>query len=154
VKYKPYNGAGLLLSWHSPENDVYILMGKRRISPHAGTWSFPGGKKDKGDSSFKAAAIREFSEEIDISPAPSISPSDLRPVFTRYFLFFNWRTFHYHITSKDKPRVRPGRHPEFSDLDWFKIDDPPTPLHWGVRQAIRKIRHKPLRPKGSGGGIA
>jgi 8-oxo-dGTP pyrophosphatase MutT (NUDIX family) len=48
-----------------------LLFTERRhdLSTHAGQISFPGGKREAGDSDSAATAVRETSEELGIEPA-------------------------------------------------------------------------------------
>ena len=139
-KLQPYRGAGLLLSWRSPEGVRYVVLGKRRINPHRGSWSISGGKCDSGDADYRATALREFREELTLSPEVTIRPEDLQPVFTRFFGVFNWRTFAYELSGTVRPELGRGRDNEFSELAWFPVDNLPEPLHWGVRQAVSRMR--------------
>lgn len=135
----PYNGAGLALTWESPEGELYVALGKRSINPYKGTWSFPGGRKEPKDASFRITAAREFAEETSVNPTIEIQPSHLRPIFTRFFIVYNWRTFEHRITDSHKPALGFGSHQEFSQIRWFSTKDLPKPLHWGVKQALRTL---------------
>ena len=140
LKLKPYRGAGLLLSWRSPEGVLYVALGKRRIKPQQGSWSIAGGKRDPGDADYRATALREFKEELSLIPGVTIRPENLKPVFTRFFGVFNWRTFAYELSGAVQPELGRGRDNEFSELAWFPVDNLPEPLHWGVRQAVSRVR--------------
>jgi len=54
-----------------PEREDTLLLTVRRddLPTHAGQISFPGGKRDAGDTDAAATAIRETSEELGIEPA-------------------------------------------------------------------------------------
>ncbi|MFI7134122.1 glycosyltransferase [Nonomuraea sp. NPDC050153] len=62
-----FGGAGLLAVHRGPDG-VHVLMQQRGPSTHfGGTWSLPGGARDSHEAA-PAAAIRETTEESDLSP--------------------------------------------------------------------------------------
>lgn len=106
----PYKGAGIGLIL-----DNSILMGKRSHGLFIGTWSVPGGGKEKGED-FLDCAKREFFEEtgcnIDLLNANLICTWSLNlPPF------FKWTTFFYKIDSFDF-KLKPN---EFSTLEWIML---------------------------------
>src|SRR5919201_1010667 len=72
-----------------------VLFGLRRGAHGGGTWSFPGGHADEGESP-KASALRELEEETGLQGAnpllvgetDDIFPGDLR--YRTYFVRVDW----------------------------------------------------------------
>lgn len=52
------------------KNEVLIMKRSRRVSTWPGTWNFPGGSVDEGETK-REAAIRELEEEAGIIADPS-----------------------------------------------------------------------------------
>src|SRR5690606_3948183 len=50
-----------------------VLLGQRKVGPWAGSWAFPGGRIEDGESAL-AAGRRELAEETGIE-LPAIPPS-------------------------------------------------------------------------------
>jgi 8-oxo-dGTP diphosphatase len=100
-----------------------VLFGLRR-SPHGtGTWSFPGGHLEKGET-VEGCALRELLEEAGldaVNPRVVGQTDDLFPSGLRYRTIFvqaDW--------ARGEPLVR---EPEAcARWDWFRWDEPPRPL--------------------------
>jgi 8-oxo-dGTP pyrophosphatase MutT (NUDIX family) len=142
VKKTFYSGAGILVSSRDVDNEIHVLLGKRKYNPHKGKWSIPGGRKNREEADFKTAALREMSEEIVLDGMHQPRHEELTPVFTFLSGVFNWRTYHLHVDNPALPHAGCGRDKEFDQLQWFPVDQLPAPLHWGVRNAVRKAVKK------------
>jgi 8-oxo-dGTP pyrophosphatase MutT (NUDIX family) len=140
VKCKAYRGAGLLIVAVLPDDKKYVLLGKRKDRPFAGTWSFPGGRKKPEDVSFAYTALREAGEEICLPQLSDMETDKLVPVFTRNFLYYRWITYGVVIKCHTLPEV--GIRQEFSNVEWYSGKQLPKPLHWGVYPAIRRAMKK------------
>jgi len=77
--------AGILL--HSPTGRILLLRRSALVSS-PGTWNFPGGEVDPGETP-KQAAIREVEEEAGVLfPSPRFIKTIVNPqTGTRYHLF-------------------------------------------------------------------
>jgi 8-oxo-dGTP pyrophosphatase MutT (NUDIX family) len=62
--------AAVLLPLYGWPDDPGLIFTERRtdLRRHAGEISFPGGRRDEGDTDFAATAIREAQEEIGLDP--------------------------------------------------------------------------------------
>jgi 8-oxo-dGTP diphosphatase len=66
---KPRVGVAVILCDMPKPGDAHILLGLRKGSHGAGTWGFPGGHLEFGES-FETCASRELYEETGILLAP------------------------------------------------------------------------------------
>jgi 8-oxo-dGTP diphosphatase len=117
--------------------DGDVLFGLRCGSHGAGTWSFPGGHLDDGESA-EACALRELDEESGVeaaNPRLIAETDDVFPEGVRYrtlFVRVDW--------AGGEPIVR---EPDAcAHWAWFPWDDPPEPLFLPVAS----LRATGLRP--------
>ena len=63
--------AAVLVPLYVDAGELHAVFTKRRedLRRHAGEVSFPGGRRDEGEPSLQATALREAEEEIGLSPA-------------------------------------------------------------------------------------
>jgi hypothetical protein len=113
------NGAGIMFV--SPTGNGLFL--RRTKGDHAGTWAFPGGKVEQGEST-RMAARREAVEEIGSLP-------------TRDLEHFNhnagFHTYKANVGQEFEPRLND----EHDAHQWAPLHHPPSPLHPGVDQVLR-----------------
>jgi ADP-ribose pyrophosphatase YjhB (NUDIX family) len=100
------------------ENDQQqVLLGKRKINPHAGTWDLPGGFVDL-EENFEQASVRELKEELDIT----VSADDLH-FWGSYIDRYEYMEVNYHLISVvyslayDNQKIRPAD--DLLIADWF-----------------------------------
>jgi len=65
-----HSSAGVLIGMTERDDGLHLLYTRRTeaLRKHSGQVSFPGGRHDAGDPSLVATALREASEEVDLSP--------------------------------------------------------------------------------------
>ncbi|MGF6633535.1 8-oxo-dGTP pyrophosphatase MutT (NUDIX family)/uncharacterized protein (DUF2267 family) [Paraburkholderia sp. MM6662-R1] len=118
-------GAGICLL--TPQREALFLL-RSSTSNHPGEWDFPGGKSD-GSETPEQTAIRETREEIGAMPYGELglmsSVEDLDGV--------DFVTFRMNVIRKFKPRLQVEEHSAFR---WAPLDNPPQPLHPGVKETI------------------
>ncbi|WP_433870209.1 nucleotide triphosphate diphosphatase NUDT15 [Saccharopolyspora sp. CA-218241] len=118
-----------------------VLLGRRRGAHGAGTWSFPGGKVDPGESPEDAAA-RELAEETGlraVEVVPLRWTSDVFPDEGLHFI-----TLHHAVRAEGEPEVR---EPDKVDgWSWHRWDALPTPLFGPAEALVRTGWHPDVRP--------
>jgi 8-oxo-dGTP pyrophosphatase MutT (NUDIX family) len=144
VKKKYSQGAGII--FYKKENDqILVALGLRRVRPHAGIWSYAGGKLDPTDKSYYDCAIREAREEF-FNQKPSlfnlIPPENLnsrkRVGFNVYFI--RWDAYFVDVTSV--PVTFERQKSEIDEISWFNIKYLPPKTHFLIRieLGIAKLR--------------
>ena len=60
----------MLVALYEDEDETHVVLTKRpdTMPSHQGDIAFPGGKRDPGDATLVAAAIREAYEEVSLEP--------------------------------------------------------------------------------------
>lgn len=125
AKDEKIKGAGICLT--TPQGEALFLL-RSPTSNHPGEWDFPGGKSD-GNETPEQTAKRETTEEIGGLPYGEMklmcSIEDLEGV--------DFVTFGMDITRKFTPKLQAEEHTQFK---WAPLDNPPQPLHPGVKLMI------------------
>ena len=82
VEARDCRDAGVLLLLHPDDADPSVVLTVRRdhLPDHAGQVSFPGGRRERGES-LSATALREAEEEINLPPASVGVLGALTPLF-------------------------------------------------------------------------
>ena len=73
---------------------LYLAVQRPEGGPMAGWWEFPGGKVEPGETR-ERALVREFREELDITPEEFTYWRDLRHKYDD----FSVHLYFYHITK-------------------------------------------------------
>lgn len=94
-----------------------------------GTWAFPGGQIEDGETA-EEAAERETREEIGAAPY-----SELRPLMRRVKDKVDFTTFIARVKDEFVPNLD-GEHTGWS---WASVAEPPEPLHPGARVALDRL---------------
>ncbi|NKI68952.1 DUF2213 domain-containing protein [Collimonas pratensis] len=118
-------GAGICLL--TPQNEALFLL-RSPTSNHPNEWDLPGGRAEE-DETPEVTAKRETMEEIGGLPYGELrlmtSVEDLEGV--------DFITFRMDITRKFTPKLQLSEHTAFK---WAPLDNPPQPLHPGVKETI------------------
>ena len=136
MKAEPRLGCGIALF-----RDGRLLLVKRRRSPEAGVWSFPGGKVDPFEPT-ETAARRETAEELGLKVGPLdllclvdlIDPPAGTHWVSPVYLAREW--------SGEPHLVEPDKHERF---EWFALDALPEPASVAVRAAVEALRERGTR---------
>jgi len=108
-----------------------LLMKRDSLAPEGGSWDFPGGGMEPGETP-KEAAYRESREESGFDyDGPLLK---VKKMSNGYVAF---------AALLDEPFV-PVLNDEHTDYVWATFDDLPTPLHPVTRKELREIEDMPL----------
>ncbi len=103
-----------------------VLLGKRKGSLGAGTWSFPGGHLEKFES-FKQCITREMSEETGLSLGVNYKPIDYYPsaVTNNFFVeeFKHNVTLYFRVRylQGEVQNLEPDKCEEWQWFEWKKF---------------------------------
>ena len=121
-------GTGMMLIRHG-----CVLLGHRLDD---GTWSMPGGKLDYGEDVL-ACALRETHEETGVR----VTKGDVRLVSVEGRVMRNehWVTIGF-LARKFRGIARVMEPHKFSDWQWFRLDDLPSPLYTSSKAILNRYR--------------
>lgn len=122
-------GAGIALI--TPEEECLFLL-RAPDANHPNEWDLPGGRADD-DETPEMTAKRETFEEIGAYPYGELSKvadTTSKDDSGSEVDFITYRQF---IRFKFTPKIDKSEHTKFV---WAKLDNPPEPLHPGVRQVV------------------
>ena len=133
---------GVTVSYMCHDGKGNYLMNKRSINcrDEHGTWDFGGGGVDFGisvDDTLK----NELKEEYCIENFTStfLGYDDL-------FRTHNDKPTHWvrllFLVKVDRSEVKNGEPHKFDEINWFKIDNLPSPLHSMIPGLLVKYKHK------------
>ena len=129
-----FRGAGIVLI--APDNTaLFTLRSDECDNPF--TWCFPGGQQD-GSESPEQTAIRETIEEA------GYSASNLKPFST--YTAKDGQKF-YLFKTPVKHKFTPKLSDESTKFVWASLDNPPEPLHYGVKAVLENIMKKHKKQK-------
>jgi 8-oxo-dGTP pyrophosphatase MutT (NUDIX family) len=124
-KFWGARGAGVLV--YCRKTDRYLLGLRSDEVNEPRTWGIFGGKIDRPTESSKTAALRELREETRYRGP--ISLNMLHRFDKDGFVFYNYIGY---VSNEFKPRLDW----ENDDARWFKKDEFPTNLHFGLRHLL------------------
>jgi 8-oxo-dGTP diphosphatase len=119
------------------ENNEILLL-KRKGAHADGCWAVPGGWLERRDANIKKCVERECLEEV----ALKIDGGELFTVTTEDHKDLQCRTvtLYYltHVSLKDPPIImEPDK---ASELDWFSVKAPPSPLFPGLEVVLHAVQ--------------
>ena len=119
-------GAGI--AFEAPDRSMLFLK-RGAGGDHPGEWCLPGGHIDPGEGA-EDAAMRESREEIGALPY-----GERRPMAETEHEGVHFTTFHQPITHTFTPKLSD----EHTAHRWAPENNPPEPLHPGVRAALTRL---------------
>jgi len=137
-------GVGVVVRWGDR-----MLMGKRKGSHGAGTWSFPGGHLEDGET-VEEAASRELEEETGIHISPNqfskqaFTDDDFKGETGRYITLYVVTNVPSLPLPQRGTSVIPPLDPQVMEPDkcerweWFGPDNLPDALFLPVRNLLRE----------------
>ncbi len=116
---KDCKGAAILI-YRLKENEIEVLLGKRKYFPNIGFWGIPGGKmEEKDNNNFEKTAKRECLEETGISINRELILLD--EIRDNKFI---WNTY---LAQVDENTTNIFKE-EVLESAWFNIKSLPSPL--------------------------
>ncbi|MDN7490587.1 DUF2213 domain-containing protein [Burkholderia sp. AU45274] len=122
-------GAGIMLV--TPEDEVLFLL-RAPDANHPNEWDLPGGRADDNETP-EETAKRECAEEIGAYPygeLSKIADTSSKDDSGSEVDFITYRQF---IRHKFTPKIDKSEHTAYK---WASLDNPPEPLHPGVRDVV------------------
>lgn len=128
---KDCKGAAILI-YRLNNNDIEVLLGKRKYFPNIGYWGIPGGKMEEIDkNNFENTARRECFEETGIKiDGPLILLDKIRDNK------FIWNTY---LSQVDKNTTNIFKE-EVLESAWFPIEKLPSPLVDLLEDQIKRAK--------------
>lgn len=128
-------GAGIMLI--TPQDEVLFLL-RSPDANHPDEWDFPGGRADENETP-EQTARRETHEEIGATPYGQLEKIADTESKDDSGSDVDFITFKQHIMHKFTPKIDKSEHTKFV---WATLDNPPEPLHPGVREVVDRVLGK------------
>ena len=129
-----FRGAGVLIV-----HKQLILLGLRKFNPFKYHWTVPGGKCNRGESSYRAA-FRELREEVINTEQTKLKGIIAGKYKITIPFLFTFTVYIVKINHKIKLKIR--QPDEFLVLRWFSMNVLPGSLHPGIMLLINAVKNK------------
>eukprot|EP01060_Flectonema_neradi_P022839 TRINITY_DN31059_c0_g1_i1.p1 TRINITY_DN31059_c0_g1~~TRINITY_DN31059_c0_g1_i1.p1 ORF type:complete len:298 (+),score=59.89 TRINITY_DN31059_c0_g1_i1:46-939(+) len=118
---------------------VLLIKRSQNAKSEPGTWARPGGAVEMGET-VEEALVREMREEVGLE----ITNPRLLDVTTQTTKGANWVAIGYIVNVKGDPLAATNKEPhKHDDLQWFSLNNLPTPIASFVKQALQDISEDP-----------
>ena len=114
--------AGVLVAVHPARQTVVLTKRSAALKHHPGQVAFPGGKVDPGDADAVACALREASEEVNLSPS-AVRVLGTMPAHETVTGFAMTPVIGL-IEGPFEPRAEPGEVSEVFEVPLAHVTDP------------------------------
>lgn len=128
-------GAGIMLI--TPQDEVLFLL-RSPTSNHPNEWDLPGGRADE-DETPEETAKRECAEEIGGSPYGELKKIGDTSSKDDSGSDVDFITFKQYVMHKFVPKLDQSEHTAYK---WASLQNPPEPLHPGVRNVVDMVLGK------------
>jgi len=125
-KYYGKQGSGCLFLAKSTGNVLFALRSAKVMEPH--TWSGFGGKVDEGENPVDALQ-RELQEEAGFDQQADYVGVCIYEDSEHGFEYYNYLV----IVNEE---FNPTLNDETDAFKWTSLDYPPSPLHYGITEAL------------------
>lgn len=120
-------------------NYVMTLRGKN-CRDEQGCWDFGGGGVDLGDT-VKETVIKEIKEELD-ADVIEMSFMGYRDLFREHEgQKTHWVSMQF-LVQINRAQVKNNEPHKFDDVQWFRLDNLPTPLHSTAQPLLDEFKDK------------
>ena len=132
---RPKVGIGVIII-----KDNKVLFGKRKSAHGHGTWCFPGGHLEYGES-WEDCAVRETTEETDITIKNirfSAVTNDIYPTEEKHYITI------FMLADFDSGEVKIMEPEKCEEWGWFEWTNLPQPLMIAVENLLKQ-NYNPIK---------
>lgn len=139
---KGFDYIGVTVSYICHDGKGNYVLSKRgqNARDEKGTWDFGGGGIDFGDT-IEQTLLKELKEEYCVDPVSY--------EFLGYDDIFrnldgkksHWVSFNF-LVLVDPKQVKNGEPHKFDEVEFFRLDNPPSPLHSTFYHYLEKFKDK------------
>jgi 8-oxo-dGTP diphosphatase len=140
IKGQDYTGISIVFMCHDGQGHYLLNKRSKNCRDEHGCWDPGGGSLDFGDK-VEDTLRREIKEEYctDILESEFLGYRDVHRVHEGKET--HWIALVFKVLV-DRSTVKNGEPHKFDDLQWFSLDNLPTPLHSQFPQALKEYRDR------------